>query len=72
MYLEPFIGRVPYNASVVELTEGPRLLTNIVGVDPDTVHIGSHVRLSPTAEGDVWLPTFTLAGDGTDSTSPGS
>jgi hypothetical protein len=60
MYIEPFIGRVPYNVSVVELDEGPRLLTNVVGVDPDTVAIGTRVHLSPMAEGDVWLPTFTV------------
>jgi uncharacterized protein len=34
----------PYVIAYVELAEGPRVLTNIVGVDPDQVRIGLAVR----------------------------
>ncbi|MEV0241235.1 Zn-ribbon domain-containing OB-fold protein [Streptomyces sp. NPDC050674] len=33
--LPPFPGRVPYVAAVVELAEGPRMMTEIVGTDDD-------------------------------------
>src|SRR6266498_4204415 len=34
-----FAGRAPYVVAIVELDEGPRLLTNIVGCDPGDVRI---------------------------------
>jgi uncharacterized protein len=36
---------VPYVIAYVELTEGPRVLTNIVGCEPDQVSIGLPVRV---------------------------
>jgi uncharacterized protein len=44
---------VPYVVAYVELAEGPRVLTNIVGCEPDEVHIGQEVKLafSDTGEG---------------------
>lgn len=35
----------PYVVAYVELTEGPRVLTNIVDCDVDTVHIGMPVTV---------------------------
>ncbi|WP_067452053.1 Zn-ribbon domain-containing OB-fold protein [Actinomadura macra] len=48
----------PYVVAYVELAEGPRILTNIVGCDPAEVHIGQLVTLvfdapAPAADGDV-------------------
>ena len=43
--LPPFNERVPYVAAVVELEEGPRVMTNIVDCDPDTVKIGQKVQV---------------------------
>jgi uncharacterized OB-fold protein len=37
-------GAVPYVVAYVELAEGPRVLTNIIGSDPDRVYIGQPVR----------------------------
>ncbi len=34
----------PYVLAYVELDEGPRMMTNIVGVDPDAVAIGAAVQ----------------------------
>jgi uncharacterized OB-fold protein len=36
---------VPYVIAYVELDEGPRVLTNIVDCDPDTVSIGDRVGI---------------------------
>lgn len=41
--LGPWKTRTPYVIAYVELEEGPRVLTNIVGVAPDAVHIGQPV-----------------------------
>lgn len=40
-----FRDAVPFVVAYVELEEGPRVLTNIVGCDPDTVSIGQAVRV---------------------------
>ncbi|GEK81668.1 Zn-ribbon domain-containing OB-fold protein [Agrococcus baldri] len=42
--LPPFGERVPYVVGVVELAEGPRLMTNIVDVPVESVQIGMAVR----------------------------
>jgi uncharacterized OB-fold protein len=42
---EAYKDAVPYVLAYVELTEGPTMLTNIVGVDPDGVTIGLPVRV---------------------------
>jgi uncharacterized protein len=38
-------GCEPYVVAYVELDEGPRVLTNIVGCDPDSVTIGAPVQV---------------------------
>lgn len=42
-----WIADVPYVLALVELDEGPRLMTNIVGVPVDGVYVGQRVTLSP-------------------------
>jgi uncharacterized OB-fold protein len=37
---------VPYVYAVVELAEGPRVVTNVIGCDPAAVRIGQPVRVS--------------------------
>ena len=39
----PWAEHAPYVIAYVELEEGPRVLTNIVGADPDEVRIGDPV-----------------------------
>lgn len=34
----------PYNVALVDLDEGPRLMTRVEGVDPEAVRIGMRVR----------------------------
>jgi uncharacterized OB-fold protein len=51
--LFPFSERVPYVAAVVDLDEGPRLMTNIVDTEPSDVRIGMAVEVTfrPLADG---------------------
>jgi uncharacterized OB-fold protein len=53
----------PYCLAYVELEEGPRMLTNIVDCDLDTVRIGQRVKLvfKPTEGEGPPVPMFTLA-----------
>jgi uncharacterized OB-fold protein len=39
----PFNNRLPYVAAVVDLEEGPRVMTNLVGCDPADLRIGQEV-----------------------------
>jgi uncharacterized OB-fold protein len=59
--LPPFSGRLPYTAAVVDLAEGPRLMTTIAG-DPARLRIGMPLRAEPVeiAEG-VTVFTFSPA-----------
>jgi len=57
--LPPFNERVPYVAAVVELAEGPRMTTNIVGCDPRSLEAGMALQVDfrDTGEG-FCLPVF--------------
>lgn len=57
--LPPFPERVPYVAAVVDLAEGPRMMTNVVGCQPEELRVGMalEVVFEPIAE-DVVLPRF--------------
>lgn len=52
-------GEVPYVVALVDLDEGARLMSNIVGCAPDQVHIGMpvRVRFEPVADR-IALPLF--------------
>ena len=41
----PFEPDVPYTVALVDLDEGCRMLTNIVGVDPEDVRVGMPVEV---------------------------
>jgi len=45
--LPPFAPQVPYVAAVVDLDEGPRLMTRIVNCEADDLKIGMRVRFRP-------------------------
>lgn len=40
----------PYPIAIVELDEGPRMTTRIVGANPDGVKVGARVRLNPDGD----------------------
>lgn len=55
----------PYVVAVVALAEDPsvRLTTNVVGCEPDDVHIGQEVTVRFEQHEDVWLPLFEPTGE---------
>ena len=57
-----FREEVPYVLAIVELAEGPRLMTNIVESPPDAVRIGMAVDVVfDDAGGGITLPKFRLS-----------
>jgi uncharacterized OB-fold protein len=54
--------RVPYAVALVDLDEGIRMLTNVVGVDPQEVRVGMEVAVTwePMSDGRN-LPVFAPA-----------
>jgi len=58
-YHPAFKDRLPYNVAVVELDEGPRLISNVVGVDDaQSLTIDQHLRLVIEDEGGTAVPRF--------------
>ncbi|WP_329117390.1 Zn-ribbon domain-containing OB-fold protein [Streptomyces sp. NBC_01353] len=56
--LPPFGDRVPYVAAVVDLAEGPRMMTEVVGVAEPDLRIGMDLEVTFRGEGDVSVPVF--------------
>ena len=57
-----FAQRLPYNVAVVELDEGPRLISNLVGMaDPKAFKIDQRLRLVIEDEGGTAVPRFAPA-----------
>ena len=57
-YHPAWAAELPYNLAVVELAEGPRLVTNLVGVANEEIAVGMAVRVDWEAHEDVTLPKF--------------
>jgi uncharacterized OB-fold protein len=61
--LPPFNERVPYVAAVVDLDEGPRMMTNVEGCDEDDLQIGMPLLVDFRVETDeVTVPVFRPVG----------
>jgi uncharacterized OB-fold protein len=57
-----FRDLLPYVVALVDLDEGPRLMTNLVGCDPDDVRIGMPVRVTfESVSDDASIPLFEPA-----------
>jgi uncharacterized protein len=50
--------RIPYMVAVVELEEGPRILSNLVEVAPENVRITMPVQVTFTERDGAILPVF--------------
>jgi uncharacterized OB-fold protein len=50
---------VPYVAAVVDLDEGPRMMTNVVDCDHDALEVGMELQVTfrPISD-DVTIPVF--------------
>jgi uncharacterized OB-fold protein len=46
IFNQAFKDEIPYNVALVELEEGPRLLSNIVGVPNDLLHVDMPVEVA--------------------------
>ena len=51
-------GRLPYVVAVVELDEGPKILTNLVNIAPEAVQIGMPVAVTFEERDGAVLPVF--------------
>ena len=60
-YHASFAPRLPYTVAVVELEEGPRMFSNIVGVDASSLAIDMPLRMVIEQEGDNAVARFTPA-----------
>jgi uncharacterized OB-fold protein len=60
--LAPFKEQLPYVAAIVELDEGPRLMTTIEGVAPEQLRVGMAVTaiFRPVDENDADSPYLTV------------
>ncbi|MEW2031457.1 Zn-ribbon domain-containing OB-fold protein [Streptomyces roseifaciens] len=64
--LPPFGGRVPYTAAVVDLAEGPRMMTEVVGCEESGLRIGMALAVRfrelegarPAGEPPLCIPVF--------------
>lgn len=62
-YNEAWRNQVPYVVALIELEEGPFMLTDVVGAAPEDVRVGLSVRaLFDTVTDEVTIPRFTPAG----------
>lgn len=52
---------VPYVLAVVRLAEGPAMMTNVVGADPDEMECGMEVQVVFEERGPMTLPQFERA-----------
>ena len=60
----PDMGKEPHSIAVVELEEGPRMMTNIVGCPqtPEALVLDMPVEVTFQTFGDIALPLFAPAG----------
>ncbi|WP_190021741.1 Zn-ribbon domain-containing OB-fold protein [Streptomyces hiroshimensis] len=76
--LPPFGGRVPYTAAVVDLAEGPRMMTEVVGCAESRLRIGMALTVrfreleGARTEGEppLCIPVFGVASDASPDTAP--
>ncbi len=60
--LPPFGQKVPYVAAVVDLEEGPRVMTNVVDCDFDDVFVGMELRVTfQRISDEISIPVFKPA-----------
>jgi hypothetical protein len=63
----PFDKLVPYIVAMIDLDDGPRMMTNLIGCPVDEVHVGQRVEVAFAAEVDgialpFWQPAVEGAG----------
>jgi len=62
VYNQAFAKDVPYNVALIQLDEGPRMFSNVVGVPNDAVKVGDRVEaVFEKATETVTIPRFRPA-----------
>lgn len=63
VYNQAFADDVPYNVSLIQLEEGPRMISNVVGLAPGEVKVGDHVQVvfDPVTP-EISIPRFQRVG----------
>lgn len=70
-YHEAWADQVPYVVALIELDEGPVLVSNVVGVQPPAVRVGQPVTVTFARRSDTAaLPQFTPVTEFTQVTEP--
>ncbi|MFJ9706443.1 Zn-ribbon domain-containing OB-fold protein [Streptomyces sp. NPDC101234] len=59
--LPPFGDRVPYVPAVVDLAEGPRMMTEVVSAEPETLRAGLELEVAFREGAPVFRPASTPA-----------
>lgn len=61
LYNKAFEKDIPYNVALVQLEEGPRMYSNVVGVDNDAVKVGDKLQaVFDAVTPEVTIPRFKL------------
>jgi uncharacterized OB-fold protein len=61
VYHAGFAKDVPYNVAMIQLEEGPRMFSNVIGVPTDQVKVGDKVEVTfDKVTEDVTIPRFQL------------
>jgi hypothetical protein len=53
-----FRNLVPYCVAWIDLDEGPRILSNVVGIQPDEIRIGQRVQIEWEEHEELNIPLF--------------
>ena len=64
-HAKPFKDELPYVVAIVELEEGPRMMSNLVGIEPDPKRIACDMPVEIVFEkltDEITLPLFKPAG----------
>jgi uncharacterized OB-fold protein len=54
--------RLPYNVVLVQLEEGPRMISNVLPLSSEDFEVGDAVEVAFDTEGEVVIPRFRIAG----------
>src|SRR5215469_2726099 len=65
-----FEDDAPYAIAVVQLAEGPRMMTNLTGVRPDDLVLDMPLRVTFEQRGKISLPIFAPPSGGSGGSSP--
>jgi uncharacterized OB-fold protein len=57
-WIKSFAPYVPYQVAIIELTEGPRLISNVLAPANEPVRIGQRVRVAFERRGSSAVPVF--------------